>query len=105
MKRDFDLIRAIILGLESESGFSEKNLQDRYNWSDVLEHLKLLNRKGCVDWDCVYEDGYPFGLQLTWRGHDLADAMRSEVAWSRVRGQIKNGINLQEVMKLLWENQ
>lgn len=105
MKRDFDLIREIILGLGSEGEFSEKNLQDRHSWTHVLGHIELLDREGCLRWDETFGDGSHYGLRLTWRGHDLADAMRSDVAWAKVRGQIKNGISLKELMELLWENQ
>lgn len=109
MKRDFDLIRAIILELEARQEFEEKQfyeaLERRYQWKDIRGHLELLEREGMVTWEFICSDGSHYRLRLKWKGHDLADAMRSEVAWSRVRGQIKNGISLKELMELLWENQ
>ena len=100
LKRDMDLIRQILLRIESwdqwlQSGFDmcgyEKNIVD-YN-------LVLLISRGLVDGHVNRSiKGNPHLIvgQLTWEGQDFLDAIRSDSIWQKTKDHMKSK-NLQSV--------
>ena len=94
MKRDMDLIRQILLRIESwdqwrQSGFDmcgyEKDIVD-YN-------LVLLISRGLVDGHVNRSiSGNPHLIvdQLTWEGQDFLDAIRSEPIWEKTMQHLKD---------------
>ncbi|MES2494478.1 MAG: DUF2513 domain-containing protein [Pseudomonadota bacterium] len=89
MKRDPDLIRAILLAVEADSRCEILHLPSFPNNSreSVHFHVRLLVDKGLLktpfpdrsvsqDWLC---------LRLTWEGYDLLDHIRDPAIWRTVK--------------------
>ena len=93
MKRDMDLIRAILLEVEGHS------LSDRYkpievpghSQEEVSYHIKLLCVAGLVEaMDCSTAADFNWvATSLTWDGHVFLDAARNETRWNNAKQLIK----------------
>ncbi|MUL11871.1 DUF2513 domain-containing protein [Aliivibrio fischeri] len=96
MKRDMDLIRKIVLHIESKeddqpiieipfSGYSEL---------DFAEHYHLLYEAGLVRCEAICSGSTPsrvvrvIPFSLTWAGHDFADAIKSDTIWNKAKNKI-----------------
>ncbi|KRB82851.1 hypothetical protein ASE00_12600 [Sphingomonas sp. Root710] len=89
MRRDSDLIRAILLAIEKDDRCEVLRLPDIDGYSDeaVHFHARLLVEKGFLKtffpdrtgrqpWCCI---------RLTWEGYDFLDAIRDPVLWRSVK--------------------
>lgn len=89
MRRESDLIRAILLAVEADDRCEILRLPkiDYYTKAAVHFHIRLLVEKGYLrtllpnhahrsDWLC---------LSLTWEGYDLLDTIRDPVIWRSVK--------------------
>lgn len=92
MKRDMDLIRAILLRLEeSENAHNgTKVLSDLADDRAVSAHLKMLEDAGFLE---NYEVR-PFagkmltlrhGWRITWQGHEFIDTVRDPEIWRKTK--------------------
>lgn len=119
MKRDWDLIRELMIGVEEEKDFLADE-QEIPKWGDQTEqeyvqqlnavraanarifgHLEMLVDNGYLDGVQVIrtnDGGFRYGLsdpRLTMAGHDLLDTMRSSVLWESIKTTAKKkGIEL-----------
>ncbi len=90
MKRDLDLIRKLLLTIESgeESDLSE------YPPEVCNYHRALLIEAGlAVGHIHERSNGMPDAVlvqRLTWEGHEYLDAIRSEDIWARTKRTFKN---------------
>ncbi|CAG9273398.1 MULTISPECIES: DUF2513 domain-containing protein [Burkholderia cepacia complex] len=95
MKRDMDLIRELLLKLESlpmERGdvfiisADDEALQiPRYNDHQIDYHLSLIQEAGLIDTAGAGSmTGYGFA-RLSWAGHDFLDSVRSPDVWDRTK--------------------
>lgn len=84
MKRDMGMVRSLLLKIESQSVddiFRTENQDECY-------HLRIMREGGLVDgW--VEDDGVD-GLtaeitSITWKGHELLDAIRNEGIWEKIK--------------------
>ncbi len=108
MKRDMELIRALLLKMES-LGPAEKLPTDLpgYDRNAVWYHTTLLVEAGLLHLELTARDrfmtvpGRPD--RLTWEGHEFLDNARNEKAWKQVTGKAKAaGATLSlEVLKAL----
>ncbi len=90
MKRDLDLIRAILMAVE-DSG------HDLGSWMDLsiegktqLElsyHVQLLHEAGLIEAiDLSTKDGMHWEpKKLTWSGHEFLDDARNDTTWQRAK--------------------
>jgi len=109
MKRDMDLIRRIILKLESSpTGFAEHPLSiDGYEHTQIGYYAYLLVDSGLAlgaDATAMESSGPEYLLtHLTWAGHDFADACRDESVWNKAKNTIKSKVTSVtfEVLKAL----
>jgi hypothetical protein len=92
MKRDMDLIRDQLLGIERlDDGTDEDVSLDRGEWSPALfqGHLRLLKEGGLIDAHEVPDDEDDFThhvpVRLTWAGHDFLDAIRDPEVWAKTK--------------------
>ncbi|KKC27243.1 DUF2513 domain-containing protein [Sphingomonas sp. SRS2] len=89
MRRDSDLIRAILLAIENEDRCEVLRMPDINGYDDetVHFHARLLVEKGFLKtyfpdragrqpWTCI---------RLTWEGYDFLDAIRDPVVWRWVK--------------------
>lgn len=90
MKRDFDLIRRILIDVET---MSPGDILDRceypgYDQTMISEHVRLLLDAELVQGGLTesYGGGGSFSVSgLTWKGHDSLDAAKDVTIWARAK--------------------
>ncbi len=86
MKRDLDLIKAMLLSMESDDNPFELS---GYTREQIHYHMALLHDAGLIITENYY-DTYisPSELvrtRITWVGHEFLDACRSESTWEKAK--------------------
>jgi hypothetical protein len=93
MKRDFDLIRKILLTVENRSHEEQGNpiKIEGYTEEEISYNVKLLHEAGYVNAiDASNMDGLCWRpSSLTWRGHDFLDAARENSRWETAKKIVK----------------
>ena len=106
MKRDIDLVRAILLSIENGEdanghGFIYLNIPGR-SQEEVSYHVGLLYEAGLVDAvNLSTLNSYEWQpRKLTWRGHEFLDSARDENSWEQAKKELKKIGNFSfEVLK------
>jgi len=86
-----DLVRKILLEIESESGgFSYKSLENEgFSKDDIEYHLTIMLEAGLIHGVTHNRSGHHYQLiiptRLTWAGHDFLDACRDEGRWAEAK--------------------
>lgn len=90
MKRDMELIRAIMQTLE---GYPEADLHltevavEGFGEAEIVGHLVLLQEAGFIDLSVErYGGGEPPQIlvhRITWAGHEFLEAVRSDTIWAK----------------------
>lgn len=90
MKRDWDLIRTILLRMEQGNPAEiYYNGIEGYPYEQVLYHLYLLYRAGLIEGIAtqaiadLYPEVYP--TTITWKGHDLLERIRDDSFWTKAK--------------------
>ena len=96
MKRDFDLVRKLLLFFEEKADMAPVLWTDPpqikgYSKEEVKYHLILLYQGGLVDGepmrsttsDRIIDMGAVFSL--TWEGHEFLEKIRSDKVWEKVK--------------------
>lgn len=87
MKRDMDLIRAILIAIEDDESTAPK----RFSLEDVPQdkvdyHVNLLVEAGLVRAPVTtIHFGAPYPESLTWAGHEFLDAARNDTLWEKAK--------------------
>lgn len=100
MKRDIDLIRTILLEVESQPiGQSNIDLDlKEYDELTIGEHVRLLKEAGYIDATIIptlspsgeeIVAGYSISRLLN-GGHDFLDAARNETVWNKTKDKLKS---------------
>jgi DNA-binding transcriptional ArsR family regulator len=99
MKRDMELIRKLLLKLEShpsERGdvFSIVPPDDAvavYGYTDdeIAYHLDLLSEAGLIDSPGSQPMGGVTFARLSWAGHDFLDSVREEETWTKTKSGLR----------------
>src|ERR1700693_989164 len=96
MKRDMDLIRELMLKLESLpmrpggivliKGDAEEVQGGGYSVDQIDYHLALIREAGLIETpgNGPIGGGFPF-RRLTWSGHDFLDSVRSPDVWDKTK--------------------
>ncbi len=92
MRRDMDLVRAILLRAE-ESDYGELSAaafgEEGYDIRTAAAHMLLMDEAGLVDANMLTleSEGAVEGHvnRLTWAGHDYLDAIRDKGVWARTK--------------------
>ena len=92
MKRDMDLIKAILLDLEEHCdatfGYKPSKKTVRYAYSgtdnEFDEHCRLIEEQGLAKTINSVTDGI-FFVSLTWAGHDFLDNSRDSRVWKAAK--------------------
>ena len=92
MKRNMELVRELLLCVESDQGFA--SLNSKYSQEDVVGHVEILLDAKLLEGK-VYKDlsgapGSVFVQRLTWAGHEFLDNARNDTVWNKVTATIKN---------------
>lgn len=88
MKRDFDLIRKILLAIEEHTEDTAiQNLTiDGYNHEQITYQMYLIHDAGLVEGEISFGNGTVtpceyYILRMTWAGRDFLNACRDEGRW------------------------
>ena len=111
MKRDMDLIRAILLTIESNpSGFARQPIEiDGYTQEEIGYHAILLGEAGLAKVVNLTSHGSksPEAIitQLTWAGHEFLDSARENQRWNQAKDLINkvDGASMQIWVAVLAE--
>lgn len=96
MKRDMELIRKIILNIESsQHGFVNNDLEiEGYISEQIDYHSYLIIQGGLAEGITTtnFQSSSPTAIirNLTWQGHEFAEAARNDSIWYRVSKIIKD---------------
>lgn len=90
MKRDFDLVRKILLKLEDTQGdhpFEELTIEG-YSSNQIKYHVEIMAQKGLLNLyhlQARYDDETTAYIpkNLTWEGHEFLEAARNENIWKK----------------------
>ncbi len=109
MKRDMDLIRTLLLKIESFPNFPAGHSVsiEGYSKDEINFHLYLLGDAGLIH--SQFEDGSfdsRYISSLTWKGCEFLDAARDNKRWEQAKNVVgKIGANVFEIlMKVLIES-
>jgi len=110
MKRDMDLIRAMLLTIESyPSGFAPEIVIPGYTQEQINYHAVLLGEAGLAVANNVtaFGDTTPQAIivRLTWAGHEFLDSARENQIWNQAKDSINKigGASLQIWVMVLTE--
>jgi hypothetical protein len=108
MQRDFNLIRSILLKIESTPAgirlCSNELADDGHNLAIVAEHIEILRESGLID------TGEPFAdpetgvkhcsiNRLTWQGHEFLANAKNDTIWKKAMAQAQEkGISMSIVV-------
>ncbi len=96
MKRDFDLIRRILLEVEDKYT-PERNISlkpddvswfSEYEWGNVVGHFVLLEEGGYLhrgSSSCDRFQGMIVLNGISWKGYELLDEIRDEILWRKTK--------------------
>jgi len=97
MKRDWELIRGILL--QAEAAPAGTHLQvleaenDKTTLAEVLEHIQLLVDANLLEATVVPGGGPGQGgfiiHRVTWQGHDFLNEAKNDAVWKKVMNQVK----------------
>lgn len=101
MKRDWELIREILIALEnlpSTQTFLEPKMLERYDPEIVSYHIQILDEAGLIEGHCHKSLNAPlrcWANRLTWHGHEFLDEIKSDTIWNKTKEVLKEkGIDL-----------
>jgi len=92
MKRNFDLVREILLAAEAQDFEKSKPIApEGYTNDEIKYHIKIMEDGGLIkmrqhpniDAPAPVFDG------LTWKGHEFLDSIRELGAWSKIKDVLK----------------
>jgi hypothetical protein len=86
MKRDMELVKALLLSLEENDAIGEI---ERYTAEQVEYHSALLAEAGLITHE-TFRDAHRSAAALvrtrmTWVGHEFLDATRNRSIWERAK--------------------
>ena len=103
MKRDMDLLREILLQVETRE--PKQSLEVKIEGRDrqeIVGHVHLLQEAGFVE---ATFTGGPTAIvhRLTWDGHEFLDLVRDPTVWAKVTKRLKKvgGFASVDVIKML----
>lgn len=90
MKRDMDIIRAILLHISDQDKPTVFEIKlDKYNPEQVAYHVNLLAEAGFITGIPSRSAIQPVPewveVRLTWDGHEFIDAARNETIWAKFK--------------------
>lgn len=99
MKRDMDLVREILLDIESVPAGCDWEPKD-YGKSrcEVLHHIRIMSEAGLLSGKLHVESDDSFfvvHMHITWHGYEFLDASRNGMIWDSVKQKaLEKGVSL-----------
>lgn len=96
MKRDWELVREILLKIESLDSIKQCAVRPQdiegYTEENVSYHIYLLDQAGLIE--AAVQKHHNTGIKglaynLTWSGHELLDAIRDSDIWRETKSIVK----------------
>jgi hypothetical protein len=89
MKRDMDLVRKILLEVETlpynKGEWSSIEIEG-YSNKEISYHIKIMTQAGLLDANNLSVDDIDwFVCGLTWEGHEFLDSSREESIWKKAK--------------------
>ncbi|AZS50380.1 DUF2513 domain-containing protein [Entomomonas moraniae] len=106
MKRDWDLIREILIAVEDLPDTTSRlnaNAITEYDAETVSYHMSILNEAGLIVAQCSKTKPILcFANSLTWEGHEFLDKIRQQSAWNKIKTIVRDkGLDLSyEALKI-----
>ena len=101
MKRDWELVRKILIAVEELQGHSQSvdgSSIAGYDAPVVSYHIYLMKEAGRVREECsisLNEQRQCFAQEMTWAGHEFLDQIRSQSVWNKTVGLLREkGLDL-----------
>ncbi len=101
MQRDMDLVRKILLYIESKEDDHPiiEAPFDGYEQITILEHYHLLYEAGLIRGEKICSTStpdrivkiIPFGL--TWAGHDFTDSIKNDGIWNKAKDAVSSKLS------------
>lgn len=90
MKRDWDLVRLVLLDFEEGHRGYELCLAEGYDMPAISAHVRMLEDGGFIEGVAWSAGGFGFPANpiLTWTGHDFLAAIRDEGVWKKTKSRI-----------------
>jgi hypothetical protein len=90
MKRDMEIIRAILLNVEDDKyRYGERVRLDGVSDTICAYHVALLQDAGLVEGEVMKTGSSPYACaridRLTSAGHDFCDAIRQDTIWNKAK--------------------
>lgn len=98
MKRDFDLVRDILIQAEQcEDVLDGEILVTNERSAELIAyHLEMMRDYGLIDVKIEYAmGGHPLNMivkKITWHGYDYLDAIRSKKIWNKAKKMINETV-------------
>ncbi|MGY3717174.1 DUF2513 domain-containing protein [Sutcliffiella cohnii] len=97
MKRDMDLVRKILVHLESKEDVFKSSpvIIEGYDVKTVSYHLKLMFQAGLIEAHSLYSDdrGSWSAKSLTWNGHEFLNAVKQDSLWNDLKTRAKGDLS------------
>lgn len=99
MKRDWEIIREILIRLEAANApntYLNAETISQYPTQEVAYNMRLLSQAGYIKANIIEtgtatgEIGSALATHLTNSGHELLDTMRSDNVWSKIKETVKS---------------
>lgn len=96
MKRDIDLVRAILMEVEQQKAVDGQSGIHISNYSpDVINyHIYIMEQGGLLSGTALKTQASIIprfvNVCLTWQGHEFLDAARDETRWRKARNMVQN---------------
>ncbi|SHH25711.1 Hypothetical protein SAMN05720766_10974 [Fibrobacter sp. UWH9] len=98
MERDMDLVREILLDIESvPAGCDWEHKDYGRNEDTVYEHIQIMKQAGLVSGGIHEGSGgrFPVSVKITWNGYEFLDASRDSKVWNSVKQKaMDSGVSL-----------
>lgn len=110
MKRDMDLVRAILLRCEQTDAqvhLRPNAIEDLGDAAVVSEHVAIMIEAGLVHGvprEMMLAGYRPFNIsRITWYGHDFIDLARDDTLWNKLKAEAKtHAISLTVEVATAW---
>ncbi len=95
MKRDWDLIRKILLEIERKESAKFENITiQEFEFGKIAEHVAILKEAGLIEAETPRSASGTFKLaivsRLTWEGHEFMELSRNDSFWNKAIKQMKD---------------
>lgn len=97
MKRDWDIIREVLLKIESVEGHTPIGSDDfEHDNKLVAYNMTLMLEAGLIGGaNARTLDGHVYVERMTWQGHEFLDSIRDDTIWGKTKDKaVSKGLGL-----------